>query len=113
MLIALAVCGHLAQAVQILAFEADDAERIDIAEFALTHDQSCARYFHRIIKGALPASEGFENPARFLAAAAAELGDGDGSIEPFDDLTRMSAQQALVGSRESVLGQMADHFEKG
>src|SRR5271163_1229591 len=104
MLAALAVCGHLAQAVEILAFEADDAERIDIAEFALAHDQSCTRYFHRIIKGALPASERFENPASFLATAAAELGDGDRSIEPFDDLTRMPAQQALIGSRESIFG---------
>ena len=74
--------------------------------------QRRARYFDRIIECPLPAAQRLEYPARLLAAAAAQFRYGHGSVQPLHNLTRVPLQQTLVGPRQSVLGQMADHFKQ-
>ena len=71
------------------------------------------RDFHRIVRGALPPTESFEQPPSFLAAAAPQFRYGDRPGNPVDDLVGMTPQQALVGPRKPVLGQVADHLKKG
>src|SRR5208337_1295649 len=70
------------------------------------------RYFDRIIRRGLAAAEGLQDPARLLAAAAAQFRHGDGNVQPVYDLTGMTLQQTFIGSRESILGEMADHFKQ-
>src|SRR5579863_3807260 len=96
MLIAVPMRGDLEQAVEILPFKADDADGIDVPELAFAHSQRGARYFNRIIKSALAATERFEQPAGFLAAATAQFCDSDRSRQPLHDLARVPAQQALI-----------------
>src|SRR5580658_4426927 len=106
------VRGHLHQAIKILALKPHDADRINVAELALAHGQSGAGYFDRIIKCRLPPAECLQYPAGLLATAAAQFGDRERSVQARYDLTSMLLQQTFIGSRESVLGQIADHFKE-
>ena len=67
----LALRSDLQEAIEILAFKAQDTDRINVPEFALTLDQSRVRDFNGIIGSALATAERFEQPAGFPAAAAA------------------------------------------
>ena len=104
--------GHLAQAVQVLALEPDDAHRIEAIELALGLDQGRARDVDRVVGGELPAPQRLEDPARVLRAAAPQLGDQDRGPEGANDLLRVVAQDAGAGAREAVLGKEADHLEE-
>jgi len=68
--------------------------------------------FDRIIQCELAAAECFQDAAGFSAAAAAEFHDGDGRGQAIDDVASMTPEQTLIGSRESVFGQMADDFKE-
>src|ERR1700751_650631 len=90
MLIVLAAGRHLRQAIQILALEADDADRIDIAEFTLAHGQSGRRNFDGMIRGVLTPSERLQQPASLLSAAAAKLRDHQRQRQTLHDVIRVA-----------------------
>src|SRR5579864_6042109 len=70
MLAVLASGSHFEEPVEVFALESDDADGIDVAEFAFAHGQRRGRNLNRTIGSVLVMRERFENPARFLAAAA-------------------------------------------
>ena len=104
--------SHFEQPIKIFALEAQNADGIDVAEFALAHGQSGRRNLDGIVGGALAAAKRFEDVAGFSAAAAAEFGHGDGGSQALDNVMPVPPQQALIGARKAVLRQMADHFEQ-
>src|SRR6266446_7493077 len=108
-----AVGGHFEQSVEVLALETQDADGLDVAKFAFAHSESGGRNLDGIVRGALAAAKGFEDVASFSAAAATQFGNGNGSGKAVHDVVSVAAQQALIGAREAVLRQMADHFEQG
>src|ERR1700722_4282502 len=112
MLLAVPVRGDFQQPVQILPFKAEDADAIDVSEFALAHDQRGARYFHRVIKSALAARERFEYPPGFFPATAAEFRHRDRTWQALHNLGRVPAQQALIRAGQTTLWKMADHFKQ-
>src|SRR5208283_5292238 len=106
------VRGYLLQPVKILALKTYNAEGINIAKFALAHEQSGAGYFNRIVRCPLPPAHRLQYPSGFFTAAAAQFGHGDGSVQAVHDLTRVTLQQTLIGSGESVFGQTANYFKE-
>jgi hypothetical protein len=104
--------GHLLQPVKILALKTYNTDGINVAKFALAHEQSGAGYFDRIVRCPLPPADLLQYPSGLFAAAAAEFGHGDGRVQAVHDLTRVALQQTFIGSGESVLGQMADYLEE-
>ena len=66
---------HFSKPLEIRALEADDADFIDVAQFLLAAIERAAGNIDRIIVDALAARQRLEQPARFLAAAAAEFRD--------------------------------------
>src|ERR1035441_1730064 len=103
---------HPPHPVKILALKTYNADGINVAEFALAHEQSGAGYFDRIIRCRLPPADRLQYPSGLFAAAAAQFGHGDGSVQAVHDLTRVALQQTFIGSGESVLGQTADYLEE-
>src|ERR1700749_5122569 len=99
MLTALPVSRHFQQSVEIFTLEAHYADGINVAQFALAHDQGRVRDFHRIIRSSLAAAQSFEQPAGFLAAAAAQFGYGHRSGYTVHNLSGVAAEQALVSPR--------------
>ena len=58
--------GHFEQAVEIFALETEDADGIDVTEFAFAHGQCGRGNLDGIVRGALPAAKSFENVASLL-----------------------------------------------
>src|ERR1700683_1293850 len=111
MLAALPLRSHFQKSVEIFALEAEDADGLDVAQFALTHGESGRGNLDGIVGGALTPAKSFEEMASVSAAAPAKFGHGYRSRQPFDDAMAMPPQQAFVGASEPVLRQMADHLE--
>jgi hypothetical protein len=103
--------GYFYKSVKVFAFEAENADAIDVAEFALAHGQSGRGNLDGIVGGSLASAKGFEEVASLSAAAAAEFGYGNRGRQPFDDAMAMPPQQAFIGASKPVLREMADHFE--
>ena len=99
------------QTVQIGPLESDDADALDLAQFIFTACQRGGRNFNRAVGGSLAPREGFQQPARFLAAAASQFGHQDLRLQAGDDIRGVAVQEALVGARQTIFGQDADHFE--
>src|SRR5579862_614194 len=70
-----AVCSYFMQAVEIFTLEAQNADAIDVAEFALAHGQGSGRNFNRIVPRMLEPAKSFEDTPGLFTAAAAEFGD--------------------------------------
>src|SRR5208282_445322 len=66
--------GYFQQSIKVLALKAQDADRLNVTQFTLTHGKSGLRDFNGAIGNMLMTAQGFEHPARFLAAAAAQFG---------------------------------------
>ena len=64
-----------------------------------------------VIVNALPPRKRFEQKPRFLAAAAAELGNHERSVKTRNDVGRVALEQPHPGSAQTILGQQADHVE--
>src|SRR5207244_2109733 len=90
--ILLAARSDLQQAVQVFALEAYDADRFQIAELTAAHGQRGGRDFNRTIISLLTAAERLQQPARFLAATAAQFGHDHGILEPVDDVDGRSEE---------------------
>src|SRR5208282_964440 len=112
MLARAALCRHLEQSVEILALEAQDADAIDVAEFALTHDQSRTGNLDGIVTSTLTPAKSFENLASLLAASAAQFRNGDGTGQALHQFTAMTPQKTLIGAGESILRKMANYFKQ-
>jgi len=104
--------GDFAQAVEVLAFEADDADAVDIAEFAAKNGERGRRNFDGVVPGGLPAGKGFEEQTRFAAGAAAEFGHKNGARELVNDFPGLQLKQAFFGSRKAIFRKCADDFEE-
>src|SRR5271168_1875367 len=107
-----AVGGHFEESIEVFSLETEDADGLDVAKLALAHSKSGGRNLDGIVSGALAAAKSFEDVASLAAAAAAQFSHGNGSGQPLDNVVTMPAQQAFIGARESVLGEMADDFEQ-
>ena len=104
--------GDFAETVEIFAFEADDADAVDIAKLAAKNSEGGRRNFDGVIPGGLPAGEGFEEQARFAAGAAAEFGDDNGPRKLVDDFPSVQFEQSFFGAGQAVFGELADDFEE-
>ncbi len=102
---ALAVRRHFQPSIQIFAFKTHNTDRINVTQLPFAHDESRARYFDGIRRGALASTERFEQPARLSATATAQLRYRNRPGKPFHDLIRIAPQQTFVGPRVAVLGQ--------
>lgn len=109
---AFALVGHGPQSVEIRALVPDDADEVEIAELFFTGFQSGGRDFDGVVIGFLTTGKGFKNPARFLAASAAEFGDLDGVGQELDDFRGVLLEEPGIGARQSVFGQDADGFKE-
>ena len=104
--------GDFAETVEIFAFEAYDADAVDVAEFAAENGERGRRNFDGVVPGGLPAGEGFEEQARFAAGAAPEFGNDNGARKLVDDFPGVLMKDAFFGSREAVFRKSADDFEQ-
>src|SRR5882672_2491030 len=95
------------QAFEIRLFKTDNVDEIDLAEFFFASGKRGGRNFDWVIESGLAARDGFENPASFFAAAAAEFGDVRGTRHALDDFAGVAAEQARVSASEAVLQQEA------
>ena len=109
---ALPISRDLEQTFKIFALEANNADGIDVAEFAFAHHQCRVRDFHRIIRRPLSTAECFQQPACFASAAAAQFGYRYGSFHTIHNFSCVPTQQTLIGSREAVFGKMTDYFKQ-
>ena len=107
-----AASGDFAQPIEVLAFEADDADAVDVAELAAENGERGRRNFDGVVPGGLPAGKGFEEKARFAAGAAAEFCDKNGTRELVNDFPGVQLKQAFFGSRKAIFRKGADHFEE-
>src|SRR5271166_795921 len=112
MLAAAPMRSHFQQSVQVLTLKTQNADAIDVAEFAFAHDQSGAGNLDGIITSALAAAECLENLAGFLTASTSEFSHREWSRQALDNVAAVAAQQALIGASQSVLRQVADHLEQ-
>ena len=60
----------------------------------------------------LTAAERLQQPARFLAATAAQFGHDPGILEPVDDVDGVAPEKPLVGARQAVFREHADDFKQ-
>jgi uncharacterized alpha-E superfamily protein len=60
----------------------------------------------------LVTAERLENPARLLAAAAAQFRYHDRQGKARDNVVCVAAQQAFVGASQAIFRQRADDFEE-
>jgi hypothetical protein len=112
-MLALGAAGcDFAEAVEIFAFEADDADAVDVAELAAKNSERGGRDFNWMIPGGLPAGEGFEKQACFAAGAAAEFGNDDRARKLVHDFPCVELKQAFFGSRKAIFRESADYLEK-
>ena len=100
------------QAFEIRLFETDDVDEVDLAKFLFASGERGGRDFDWVIESGLAARDGFENPASFFAAAAAEFGDVRGKRRARDHFAGVAAEQARVRAGKAVLRQKADGFEE-
>jgi hypothetical protein len=107
-----AVRGYFEQSIEVFALEAQNADGLDVAEFALAHGERRWRNLDGVVGRALATAKSFENVARFASAAAAKFSHGDWSGQALDDVMTVAPQQALIGARKAILRQIADHFEQ-
>ncbi len=102
---------NLRQTIQVLVLEADNADGIDVAQFALAHSERGGRDFDRTIGCVLPSRQGLQEPACLLSAAAAEFGDHQWQGQSLDDVIRVTLQNPLVSAGQAIFRQHADHFK--
>ena len=62
-----------AQALQVGLLVSDDAHQIDLPQFLLARRQRRRRNLDGIVISRLPPRQRFQNPSRFLAAAASQF----------------------------------------
>src|ERR1700674_2741301 len=104
--------SHLQQSIKIFALEADDADRINVAEFTLAHGERGPRDLDGAIGNMLMSAQRFEHPPRLLSATAAQLGHYGRRCKSRHNVLRMPAQKTLVGTSQTVFRKDADDFEK-
>jgi hypothetical protein len=112
MLTGAALGSDFEQSVEIFALEAEDADGIDIAEFAFAHHESGAGNLNGIVCGALTAAKSLQQMPRLSSRAAAKFRYGDRAFKAIDYVPAMAAEQAFIGSREPVFGKAADYFKE-
>ena len=108
----LAAIDDGAKAFEIRLFETDDVDEVDLAEFFFAGGERGRGDFNWVIESGLATRDGFENPASFFAAAAAEFGDVRGKRRARDHFAGVAAEQARVRAGKAVLRQKADGFEE-
>src|SRR3981081_4719688 len=74
------------QSIQIFTLAAENADRINVTQFAFAHSQRSRRNFNWIIASPLTTPQCLENPARLFAAAAAQFGHSDRHRQTVDDV---------------------------
>ena len=104
--------GNFAEPVEILAFEADNADAVDVVKFAAQNGEGSGRNLNGVVPGGLPAGERFQKQARFAAGAAAEFGDDNGTRKLVDNIPCVQSKQGFFGPRQTVFGKGADYFEE-
>src|SRR5215469_14768428 len=104
--------GRFPQSVQVFALESNDADAMDVLQFAAKEGQRSGRKLNRVIPRGLPARKCFQQEARLAARAASELRHHHRTRKLLHNLPRMRLQNAFFGSRQPILGQCADDFEQ-
>ena len=104
--------GNLREALQVLAFVAHDADRLDIAELAPAHGERAARDLDGAVAARASACQRLEQPAGFFATSRAQLCYRHRQRQTRDDLRGVAAQQPHVGARQAIFGQHADGLEQ-
>src|SRR5271154_4082407 len=104
--------GHFLQPVQVGALKSDDAHPVHLAKFLLTTMKSAAGNIDGVIVHALAARKRFQQKTRLLAAAAAEFGDYERTVQARNNIGRIALQQTHSGAAQSIFGQQADYVEE-
>jgi len=112
MLARCAAGGGFTQPVEIFAFEADNADAVDVAKLAAEGGERSGGNFNGMVPGGLPAGERFQKQAGFAARAAAEFGDDNGTRKLVHNFPCVQLKQGLLGPREAIFGKGADYLEE-